>query len=113
MPATIRAEAAALLGASGVLSGNDCGCVWRKRRWEVVLKHFGHSQNAVAVNIGVDDGGDASALELPGQFDNAKLGGFRPAFHRHAAVAGIDANGDTVRKVYFTEIREGRYRRVD
>ncbi|AOG24768.1 ABC transporter substrate-binding protein [Acidovorax sp. RAC01] len=25
----------------------------------------------------------------------------------------FDANGDTVRKVYFTEIREGRYRRVD
>jgi branched-chain amino acid transport system substrate-binding protein len=25
----------------------------------------------------------------------------------------FDANGDTVRKVYFTEIREGRYRRID
>lgn len=25
----------------------------------------------------------------------------------------FDANGDTVRKVYFTEIREGRYRRVE
>lgn len=25
----------------------------------------------------------------------------------------FDANGDTVRKIYFTEIREGRYRRVD
>ena len=35
VPAPIRTEAAALLGASGVLSGNDCGCVWRKRRWEV------------------------------------------------------------------------------
>lgn len=25
----------------------------------------------------------------------------------------FDANGDTVRKVYFTEIRDGRYRRID
>jgi branched-chain amino acid transport system substrate-binding protein len=25
----------------------------------------------------------------------------------------FDANGDTVRKIYFTEIREGRYRRID
>ncbi|MGI9215915.1 MAG: ABC transporter substrate-binding protein [Hydrogenophaga sp.] len=25
----------------------------------------------------------------------------------------FDANGDTVRKIYFTEIRDGRYRRVD
>ena len=25
----------------------------------------------------------------------------------------FDSNGDTIRKVYFPEIREGRYRRVD
>ena len=25
----------------------------------------------------------------------------------------FDSNGDTIRKVYFTEIREGRYRRID
>ncbi len=55
-------------------------------------------EHAVAVDIGVDDRGDAGALEAAGHLDGVELGGFGPAFDRDLAAARIDADGDLAGK---------------
>src|SRR5208282_5380462 len=46
-------------------------------------------EQAVAGNVGIDDGGDADILETLRDLEHRELGAFRPALHRHLAVAGI------------------------
>ena len=51
-------------------------------------------ERAIAVDVGVDDGGDPGVLEAAGEVDGQRLGGLRPALDGDAAVAGVDADGD-------------------
>src|SRR5690606_14042250 len=55
-------------------------------------------ENAVAVNVGIDDGGNASAFELFREFDYAEFACFRPAFDSNLAALGVNANGNLSRK---------------
>ena len=48
--------------------------------------------------VGIDDRGDAGILEAAAELGGFQLGAFRPAFHRDAALARIDADGDLARK---------------
>ena len=51
-------------------------------------------QHAVAVDVGVDDRGDAGVLEAAGEIDGVHLGRLGPALHRDRAAARVDADGD-------------------
>ncbi len=42
-------------------------------------------EDAIAINVGVDDRRHAGALETPGQLDDAEFGSLGPAFDRHLA----------------------------
>src|SRR5690606_26282479 len=55
-------------------------------------------QNAVAVDIGIDDGGNACAFKLLRKFDHAQLRRFRPALDSYIAALGINADGNLTRK---------------
>ena len=55
-------------------------------------------QHAVAIDVGVDDGGDAGVLEAPGEIDGGELAGLGPALDRDLAATGIDADRDAARK---------------
>ncbi len=54
-------------------------------------------QDAVALDVGVDDGGNAGVLEALGHLLGRQLRRFRPAFDRHLAALGVDADGDAAR----------------
>ena len=56
-------------------------------------------EQAVAGDVGIDDGGDAGILEAPGDVERRKFGGFRPALDRDPAVARIEADRDALRPV--------------
>ena len=60
-------------------------------------------EQAVARDIGVDDGGDARVLEAPRDVEHRHLRGLRPAFDRDLAVARVepdrDAAGELSRRV--------------
>ena len=54
----------------------------------------GAGHGTVAVDVGVDDGGDAGVLELAGEVESGKIGGLGPALDRHHPLAGVDADGN-------------------
>mgnify|MGYP003694418257 CR=1 FL=1 len=61
-------------------------------------------QQAIAGNVGVDQGGDAHILEPPGDVERRRARTSRPALHRHLAVAGIERRprcsaGNSVRRL--------------
>ena len=56
-------------------------------------------EQAVAGDVGVDDGGDAGILEALGDIERGQLGGLRPAFDRDLAVARIEADRDAAGKL--------------
>ena len=71
------------------ITGIDTASASAERRVDVeALEH------AVAVDVGVDDRGDAGVLEAAGEVDGVDLGGFGPALHRDLAAARVDADGD-------------------
>ena len=56
-------------------------------------------QHAVALDVGVDDRGDAGVLEPPREVERASARDVsRPALDRDLAVAGVDADGDAARE---------------
>ena len=55
-------------------------------------------QHTVAVDIGVDDGCDAGALEFLRQLDDAEARRLGPAFDRYFATLGVNADGHLARK---------------
>ena len=52
------------------------------------------SQQAVAGNVGVDDGGDTCVLEPPGDLKDREPRCLRPAFDRNLAASRIEADRD-------------------
>src|SRR3954451_16087740 len=57
-------------------------------------------QQAVARDVGKDDGGDAGILETLCDFERGHLRGLGPAFDGDLAVAGVEANSDAARKFF-------------
>ena len=55
-------------------------------------------EQPVARDVGVDDGGDAGILEAPGDRQRRQFRGFRPAFDRDLAVAGVEPDGNAAGK---------------
>src|SRR5690606_3106710 len=56
-------------------------------------------QDAIALDVGVDDGGDAGILEAGSQLDGGQFGRLRPALDRALAALGVDPDGDPARKL--------------
>ncbi len=63
------------------------------RGWEIEAL-----QHAVAIDVGIDDGGDAGILEAARQIDGVKLARLRPALDGNLAATRIDADDDPVRE---------------
>jgi hypothetical protein len=61
----------------------------RQRRGDVEA-----GEDAVAGDVGVDDGGDPGVLEAAAEVLGRHARGLRPAFDGDAAVLGVDADGD-------------------
>src|SRR5262245_45313907 len=51
-------------------------------------------QDAVTLDVGVDDGCDARVLETACEIDHRKFGRFRPAFNGDLSALGVDADGN-------------------
>src|SRR5208337_4142657 len=51
-------------------------------------------KHAIAADVRVDDRSDSGVLEAPCQAGYAKLRSFRPSFHSHAPILGVDTDGD-------------------
>ena len=70
-------------------------------------------QDAIAVDVGMDDGGDAGILVAARQLQCRERAGLGPALHGHFPVACVDAHGDAAGKVpagltYQARIAQGR-----
>ena len=73
-------------------------------------------EQAVAGNVGVDDGGDAGVLEAPRDVERGHLRGLRPALDRDLAVAGIEPDRDAAGKLArrrFDQLRIAHRRGAD
>ena len=55
-------------------------------------------QDAVAVDVGVDDGGNPGAFEPARQLGRVELARLRPTLDRHLAAPGVDADRDAAGK---------------
>src|SRR6185312_10630985 len=75
--------------------GNGNGIGQRNGRVEIEAL-----QEAVAGDIGEDDGGDAGILKAFGDFECRDLRGLGPAFDRDLAVARIEADGHAAGKFF-------------
>ena len=75
--------------------GNAHGIGERQSRFDIEAL-----QDAIAINVGEDDGGDTGINEAFGQCDGGEARGFGPAFDRDVAVPGINADNDAARKQF-------------
>ena len=55
-------------------------------------------EQTVARDVGIDDGGNAGVLEAARDRERREFGDFRPALHRHLAVARIEPDRDAAGK---------------
>eukprot|EP01037_Dinobryon_pediforme_P028298 gene28299-31509_t len=85
------------IGDRGEAAGGDHGdpdrTGERQRRREV-----DPLQDAVAIDVGIDDRRDAGVLEFLRQVDDAEFRGLRPALDRNLAALGVDADDDAAGK---------------